>query len=119
LRRPELSCRVLQELFPERIHCNDIAVLEQLEIQVRYQGYIDRQLNEVEKQRRHSDTKIPPTLDFLNVSGLSSEVQQKLTEQRPETVGQASRIPGVTPAAVSLILVSLKKQELTRAAEAS
>jgi len=107
------------ELLPERIHCNDIAVLEQLEIQVRYQGYIDRQLNEVEKQRRHSDTKIPPTLDFLNVSGLSSEVQQKLTEQRPETVGQASRIPGVTPAAVSLILVSLKKQELTRAAEAS
>ena len=119
LRRPELSCQGLQELFPDNIQCDDPAVLEQLEIQVRYQGYIDRQLNEVEKQRRHSDTKIPPTLNYQNVSGLSTEVQQKLTEQRPETVGQASRIPGVTPAAVSLILVSLKKQELTRAAQAS
>jgi len=116
LRRPELSCQTLRELFPEKITCSDPAVLEQVEIQVRYQGYIERQLNEVEKQRRHSDTVIPSTLDYQNVSGLSSEVKQKLTEQRPATVGQASRIPGVTPAAVSLILVSLKKQELTQTA---
>ena len=85
---------------------------------MRYQGYIDRQRNEVEKQRRHSDTVIPSTLDYQKVSGLSSEVKQKLSEQRPATVGQASRIPGITPAAVSLILVSLKKQEMTRAAHA-
>ena len=118
LRRPELCCQTLHELFPARISCSDVAVLEQLEIQVRYQGYIDRQRNEVEKQRRHSDTVIPSTLDYQKVSGLSSEVKQKLSEQRPATVGQASRIPGITPAAVSLILVSLKKQEMTRAAHA-
>ena len=118
LRRPELCCQTLHELFPARISCSDATVLEQLEIQVRYQGYIDRQRNEVEKQRRHSDTVIPSTLDYQKVSGLSSEVKQKLSEQRPATVGQASRIPGITPAAVSLILVSLKKQEMTRAAHA-
>ncbi len=118
LRRPELCCQTLHELFPARISCSDATVLEQLEIQVRYQGYIDRQRNEVEKQRRHSDTVIPSTLDYQKVSGLSSEVKQKLSEQRPATVGQASRIPGITPAAVSLILVSLKKQEMIRAAHA-
>jgi tRNA uridine 5-carboxymethylaminomethyl modification enzyme len=118
LRRPELSCQVLQSMFPERVECTEPAVLEQLEIQVRYQGYIDRQRNEVEKQRRHNDTTIPDSLDYQSVSGLSAEVQQKLTEQRPATIGQASRIPGVTPAAVSLILVSLKKQELRQAAGA-
>jgi tRNA uridine 5-carboxymethylaminomethyl modification enzyme len=118
LRRPELSCQVLQSMFPERVECTEPAVLEQLEIQVRYQGYIDRQRNEVEKQRRHNDTTIPNSLDYQSVSGLSAEVQQKLTEQRPATIGQASRIPGVTPAAVSLILVSLKKQELRQAAGA-
>jgi tRNA uridine 5-carboxymethylaminomethyl modification enzyme len=118
LRRPELSCQALRDLFPQKITNADPSVLEQIEIQVRYQGYIDRQLNEVEKQRRHSDTPIPITLDYQQVSGLSAEVKQKLCEQRPATVGQASRIPGVTPAAVSLILVSLKKQELTQAAQA-
>lgn len=118
LRRPELSCQVLQSMFPERVACSEPAVLEQLEIQVRYQGYIDRQRNEVEKQRRHNDTTIPDSLDYQSVSGLSAEVQQKLTEQRPATIGQASRIPGVTPAAVSLILVSLKKQELRQPAGA-
>ncbi len=118
LRRPELSCEGLHELFPKNITCSDPAVLEQVEIQVRYQGYIDRQLNEVEKQRRNTDTLIPPSLNYQEVSGLSSEVKQKLIEQRPATVGQAARIPGVTPAAVSLILVSLKKQEMTRAAHA-
>ncbi len=118
LRRPELSCEGLHELFPKNIACSDPAVLEQVDIQVRYQGYIDRQLNEVEKQRRNTDTLIPPSLNYQEVSGLSSEVKQKLIEQRPATVGQAARIPGVTPAAVSLILVSLKKQEMTRAAHA-
>ena len=91
---------------------NDPVVLQQLETQIRYQGYIERQQEEIDRQSRYSETVIPQTFNYNNVSGLSSEVQQKLSEQRPDTVGQASRIPGVTPAAVSLLLVSLKKHQL-------
>ncbi len=112
LRRPEIDCTGLQKIFPERFPVNDTAALVQLETQIRYQGYIDRQQDEIERQSRYAETQIPQSFDYTNVSGLSSEVRQKFTEQRPDTVGQASRIPGVTPAAVSLLLVSLKKQQL-------
>lgn len=112
LRRPEIDCTGLQRIFPDRFPVNDKAALLQLETQIRYQGYIERQQDEIEKQSRYADTHIPQTFDYTIVSGLSSEVQQKLMEQRPDTVGQASRIPGVTPAAISLLLVSLKKQHM-------
>jgi len=112
LRRPEIDCTGLQKIFPERFPVNDPVVLQQLETQIRYQGYIERQQDEIDRQSRYSETVIPQAFNYNNVSGLSSEVQQKLSEQRPDTVGQASRIPGVTPAAVSLLLVSLKKQHM-------
>jgi len=112
LRRPEIDCTSLQKIFPERFPVNDPIVLQQLETQIRYQGYIERQQDEIDRQSRYSETVIPQAFNYNNVSGLSSEVQQKLSEQRPDTVGQASRIPGVTPAAVSLLLVSLKKQHM-------
>ena len=112
LRRPEIDCTGLQKIFPERFPVSDPVVLQQLETQIRYQGYIERQQDEIDRQSRYSETAIPQSFNYNNVSGLSSEVQQKLSEQRPDTVGQASRIPGVTPAAVSLLLVSLKKQHM-------
>ena len=87
----------------------DFQSIRQLEIQARYSGYIERQVAEIEKLRKNNDTVIPDQMDYENVIGLSAEVQQKLIETRPQTVGQASRIPGVTPAAVSLLLVHLKK----------
>lgn len=112
LRRPEINCAGLQRIFPERFPVADKTVLQQLETQIRYQGYIERQQDEITRQSRYAQTAIPDSFDYRSVSGLSSEVRQKLSEQRPDTVGQASRIPGVTPAAVSLLLVSLKKQHL-------
>ncbi len=112
LRRPEVNCGGLQKLFPDRFPVSDPIVLQQLETQIRYQGYIDRQQDEINKQSRFAETSLPTTFDYSQVSGLSAEVQQKLSEQRPDTVGQASRIPGITPAAISLLLVSLKKHNM-------
>ncbi|OED39111.1 tRNA uridine-5-carboxymethylaminomethyl(34) synthesis enzyme MnmG [Chromatiales bacterium (ex Bugula neritina AB1)] len=109
LRRPEITCSGLHSLFPARFPCEDSAVLEQVEIQVRYKGYIDRQVDEVRRQLNHAETKIPDSLDYAQVRGLSSEVCQKLQEHRPATIALASRIPGITPAAISLLLVNLKK----------
>ncbi len=114
LRRPEVSCSGLQSLFPKDITCSQSSVLEQVEIQVRYQGYIDRQVVEVERQRQQGDARIPATLDYAKVTGLSAEVSQKLDQQRPETIALASQIPGVTPAAISLLLVSMKKEKMQR-----
>jgi tRNA uridine 5-carboxymethylaminomethyl modification enzyme len=82
----------------------------QVEVQMKYAGYIVRQTEEVERQRRHEDTPLPADLDYALVGGLSHEARQRLGETRPETVGQAARIPGMTPAAVSLLLVHLKKR---------
>jgi tRNA uridine 5-carboxymethylaminomethyl modification enzyme len=87
----------------------DEAVREQVEIQVKYAGYIDRQAKEVERHDQYESLKLPPNLDYMDVHALSMEVRQKLNKHRPETLGQASRISGVTPAAVSLLLVHLKK----------
>jgi tRNA uridine 5-carboxymethylaminomethyl modification enzyme len=110
LRRPELGMAHLLSLCPEQGGVDDEAVLEQVEIRVKYQGYIDRQHAEVERMQRYEHWRLPNELDYGNVIGLSNEVREKLRQQMPETVGQASRIPGVTPAAVSLLLVHLKKR---------
>jgi len=91
-------------------------VVEQIEIQCKYAGYITRQQAEVARASRHEDLAIPPGFDYSQVRGLSNEVRGKLSAQRPETVGQASRISGVTPAAVSLLLVYLRKRRLQQAA---
>lgn len=115
LRRPEITAAGLQSLFPGQIPDIDSQALEQVEIQVRYQGYIDRQIDEVKKQSQHGDTRIPEAIDYADVIGLSAEACQKLQSHRPETIAQASRIPGITPAAVSLLLVNLKKQSRARA----
>ena len=84
-------------------------VIEQVEIQVKYQGYIDRQNEEIDSRRDIETLKLPENIDYSKVKGLSAEVQQKLNQHKPETVGQASRISGVTPAAVALLMVHLKR----------
>ena len=92
----------------------DSKVAEQVEIQASYQGYIERQQEEIERQRRNEQKALPVDFDFRQVKGLSSEVREKLVAVNPETIGQAARIPGVTPAAVSLLLVHLKKSARSR-----
>jgi len=95
-------------------------VAEQVEIQARYSGYIERQRDEIARARRHEDTTLPEDFDYGAVRGLSAEVSEKLARIRPATLGQAGRIPGVTPAAISLLLVYLKKhRHQTRQRQAS
>jgi tRNA uridine 5-carboxymethylaminomethyl modification enzyme len=89
---------------------SDPTVIDQLEIEARYSGYIERQQQEIEHQRRSEGTLLPGDLDYRSVRGLSTEIQQKLNEFKPASIGQASRISGVTPAAISLLLVHLKKR---------
>ena len=88
---------------------DDAKVAEQVEIGVKYAGYLDRQREEIERQQRNESTPIPAGFDFAGVHGLSAEVQQKLARVQPQTVGQAQRIPGMTPAAISLLLVHLTR----------
>ncbi|NNC99738.1 MAG: tRNA uridine-5-carboxymethylaminomethyl(34) synthesis enzyme MnmG [Gammaproteobacteria bacterium] len=109
LRRPEVSYATLMMLPGAGEPVADPKVAEQLEIQAKYHGYIERQQAEVEKQRRNESTRLSITMDYTKVTGLSNEVAQKLNEHKPVTLGQASRISGVTPAALSLLLVYLKK----------
>ena len=104
LKRPEIRYADLVTQAPAAPE-----VAEQLEIQVKYQGYIERQREEVARRREFEALALPPDLDYRRVTGLSVEVQQKLNRHRPETIGQASRISGVTPAAISLLLVHLKR----------
>ncbi len=87
----------------------DQSVAEQIETQVKYAGYIVRQQDEIARARLYEDSAIPADLDYAQVAGLSNEVRQKFSIQRPATLGQAGRIPGITPAAVSILLVHLKK----------
>jgi tRNA uridine 5-carboxymethylaminomethyl modification enzyme len=110
LRRPELDYHKLTTAIGGAV--SDAAVAEQVEIQAKYAGYLDRQHAEIEKARRHEQTPIPGLIDYGSVRGLSAEVSQKLADQRPQTIGQASRIPGVTPAAISLLMVHLKKASM-------
>jgi tRNA uridine 5-carboxymethylaminomethyl modification enzyme len=121
LRRPELSYDDLRDAVAaplpvdpddwrtdERL-CEQVKL--QVEVQAKYSGYLKRQLEEIERQARHETLQLPQDLDYAQVSGLSNEVRQRLCDVRPETLGQAARIPGLTPAAVSLLLVHLKKRD--------
>lgn len=108
LKRPELKYFDICNL--KGLTEIDEEAAEQVEIQAKYAGYIDRQTLEIERLRRYENTQLPVDFDFNIIEGLSNEVKQKLTEARPETLARASRIPGVTPAAVSLLLIYLKKR---------
>ncbi len=110
LRRPEVSLDSLQTLGLISVDGYSEAETEQVEIQAKYAGYIERQQAEIRRTQRYENLPLPPSLDYHRVSGLSREVQEKLSRHRPATLGQAARIPGVTPAAVSLLLVHLKKK---------
>ncbi len=114
LKRPEVDYAGLVRAEGIGPGVADPRVAEQVEIQVRYAGYLQRQAVEIERSRRHEGEAIPDDFDYATVRGLSSEALEKLARVRPETVGQAARIPGITPAAVSLLLVHLKKREATR-----
>lgn len=92
----------------------DPQAAEQVEIQVKYEGYIARQLEEIERQSRNENTLLPVDLDYKQVKGLSNEVIAKLNDHKPTSIGQASRISGITPAAISILLVWLKKQGILR-----
>lgn len=108
LRRPELSYDHLRDIAG--LNCDAaVDVAEQVEIQIKYKGYIDRQSEEIERSKRHEDTVIPDSFDYTKVRGLSNEVLEKLQKFRPKKVGEAARIPGVTPAALSLLLIYLRR----------
>lgn len=109
LRRPEICYEDLMSIEGIGPGVSDTKVAEQIEIQIKYAGYISRQQDEIARQARNEDTKIPEHFDYDKVKSLSNEVRQKLKTIRPTTVGMAARIPGVTPAAISLLLVYLKK----------
>jgi tRNA uridine 5-carboxymethylaminomethyl modification enzyme len=109
LRRPGVHYRDLISLPGAGSCLPDDKAAEQVEIQIKYQGYIERQRDEVSRQEQFETTRLPAVLDYRSVRGLSIEVQQKLNMQRPETLGQAARISGITPAAISLLLVHLKR----------
>jgi tRNA uridine 5-carboxymethylaminomethyl modification enzyme len=122
LLRPEVSYDDLMEIAGVPDWCapggprEDDRLLQQvrtqIEVRAKYAGYIERQQDEIERQQRNEETRLPDDLDYLQVAGLSNEVRQKLTEARPATIGQAGRIPGVTPAAISILLIHLKKRSL-------
>ncbi|MFP5597954.1 tRNA uridine-5-carboxymethylaminomethyl(34) synthesis enzyme MnmG [Kluyvera sp. 142486] len=114
LRRPEMTYEQLTSLTPFVPMLEDAQAAEQVEIQVKYEGYIARQQDEIEKQQRNENTLLPATLDYRQVNGLSNEVIAKLNDHKPVSIGQASRISGITPAAISILLVWLKKQGLLR-----
>jgi len=114
IRRPEVRYNDLMKIEGLGPAIADIQAAEQIEIQTKYAGYIDRQLDEIGKKKRNENTSIPVEFDYTQLSGLSNEVVAKLQDARPETIGKASRISGITPAAISLLLVYLKKHGLLR-----
>ena len=109
IKRPELDYAKLMQVPSLGPGVADAKVAEQVEIGVKYAGYLDRQREEIERQQRHENTAIDAAFDYASVRGLSAEVQQKLERVRPQTIGQAQRIPGMTPAAISLLLVHLER----------
>jgi tRNA uridine 5-carboxymethylaminomethyl modification enzyme len=108
LKRPQLGYSDLSAITGEATI--DAQVAEQVEIKAKYAGYIERQQVEIDRLRRHEKTALPADFDYSSIEGLSNEVKQKLSAAKPETLARASRIPGVTPAAVSLLLIYLKKR---------
>ena len=117
IRRPEMTYNALMAIEGIGPGIADPIAAEQVEIQIKYAGYIARQLDEIAKTQRHENTLLPMDFDYSKISGLSNEVVAKLTEARPETIGKASRISGITPAAISLLLVYLKKHGMLRKQE--
>ena len=117
LRRPEMTYEQLTQLEAFSPALEDQQAAEQVEIQVKYEGYIKRQQDEIEKSLRHEHTKLPLDLDYSAVKGLSNEVIAKLNEAKPESIGIASRISGITPAAISILLVHLKKHGMLKKGE--
>ena len=109
LRRPEADYATLLRLAGETPHA-DAEIAQQLDIEAKYSGYLNRQRLEIEQHRRHEDTRLPDDFDYCHVVGLSHEVRQKLANHRPSTLGEASRLSGMTPAAISLLLVHLKRR---------
>jgi tRNA uridine 5-carboxymethylaminomethyl modification enzyme len=107
LKRPELNHQIIGDLLPEQKPDSKIA--QQVEIDAKYSGYISRQQDEIDRLQRHENTVIPEGFDYSNIKGLSNEVKQKLSDALPKTLARAARVPGVTPAAISLLLVQLKK----------
>lgn len=118
LRRPNVTYESLTSIEGAGPAVEDDAIAEQVEVQIKYAGYIERQQQEVSRQLRQENTALPEQLDYSDVSGLSNEVRQKFMDQRPTTIGQASRIPGITPAAISILLVHLKKNQYQQKASA-
>ena len=112
LKRPEVHYSAIYEVSPPQDGIDD-AVAEQVMIQLKYAGYIGRQQQDIDRVTRHEKMSIPADMDFSKVEGLSNEIRQKLSEHRPENLARAGRIPGVTPAALSLLLVHLKKRDLS------
>jgi tRNA uridine 5-carboxymethylaminomethyl modification enzyme len=112
IRRPELTYKSLMKIESLGPALQDEKAAEQVEIQIKYAGYISRQLEEIAKSQRNEHALLPPEFDYTKISGLSNEVVAKLTDARPETIGKASRISGITPAAISLLLVYLKKHNM-------
>jgi len=110
LRRPEVSYEAVLSLDGLGLGEVEPSVREQVEIAAKYQGYIDRQVEEVARSRGQENTLLPSDLDYREIHGLPIEAQQKLNAHKPETIGQASRISGITPAAISLLLVYLKRK---------
>lgn len=125
LRRPEVGYDDLIEVAgaPEWLSGSEsiddrlpAQIKLQVEVRAKYSGYIERQQEEIGRQQRNEETRLPEDIDYARITGLSSEVRQKLTEIRPATIGQAARIPGVTPAAISILLIHLKKRSMSRVA---
>ncbi|HDX8358560.1 TPA: tRNA uridine-5-carboxymethylaminomethyl(34) synthesis enzyme MnmG [Aeromonas hydrophila] len=114
LRRPEVTYEALMAIKGVGPALTDTAAADQVEIQIKYAGYIERQHDEVEKQLRNENTLLPLDMNYRDVNGLSNEVIAKLNDAKPQTIGQASRISGITPAAISILLVHLKKHGLLR-----
>jgi tRNA uridine 5-carboxymethylaminomethyl modification enzyme len=112
LRRPEMQVALMQTLFPD----TDAACLKQLEIETKYEGYIKRQDAEIEKVRRHENMRLPRSMTYSSIEGLSNELRDKLIDAQPTTLARAARIPGMTPAALSILLVYAKKAHANKAA---
>ncbi|HHW7507916.1 TPA: tRNA uridine-5-carboxymethylaminomethyl(34) synthesis enzyme MnmG [Mannheimia haemolytica] len=117
IRRPEMSYEKLTQIAPFAPAIEDKEAAEQVEIAIKYQGYIEHQYNEIERHKRHENTQIPPEFDYDKVDSLSNEVRAKLMQHKPVSIGQASRISGITPAAISILLVNLKKQGMLKRGE--
>lgn len=117
IRRPEVTYEKLTQIEPFAPAIEDKQAAEQVEIAIKYQGYIEHQYQEIERHKRHENTLIPAEFDYDKVESLSNEVRAKLMQHRPVSIGQASRISGITPAAISILLVSLKKQGMLKRGE--